>query len=104
MGTSVYEGKKLAQGVDLFVHNKKKSSDGRTALIVNTNDASFTTNLDQKGSQYLLTSDNLLSQKVFLNGEELKMQGIKLPKVKGKKVKGGNFTMPPHSIAFIVFD
>ncbi|MBS1600754.1 MAG: hypothetical protein JST75_21220 [Bacteroidetes bacterium] len=104
MGTKVYEAGNATQGVYLFAHNMKGRNDGKTLLVLNTNSESTTINIPSKGEQYTLTSNELQSDVVQLNGQKLKLSddGI-LPTIKGKKINSGNVKLPSASITFITF-
>ncbi len=104
MGTQVYEGHSPVDGLDVFIHDLK-GGDGYAVLLVNPHqtDTSFTVPADAK--QYLLTADEILSKKVKLNGEELKLNPDEtLPEIVGKNVPSGKIEMPPLSIMFLTFD
>lgn len=104
MGTDVYEAGSLTPGVDVFAHNLKGKSNGRTLLILNTNETEATVVLPKSASQYMLTADELLTKKVKLNGQELKLTDEdNVPTLKGEKVKAGTLKLPPHSIVFLAF-
>ena len=105
MGTKVYEAGKGAQGVYLFAHNIKGRNGGITLLVLNTNKESTTINIPANGEQYTLTSNELHSDTVQLNGQELKLSDDEmLPTIKGKKANAGNVKLPSASITFITFE
>ncbi|WP_435358011.1 hypothetical protein [Emticicia sp. SJ17W-69] len=106
MGTEVYEAGSLSSGVDIFAHNLKgKSKKGRTLLILNTNDTETAIVIPNAGTQYLLTADELLTKKVKLNGQELKLKADdNVPTLKGDKIKAGVLKLPAHSIVFLTFE
>jgi heparanase len=105
MGTEVYEAGTLAPGVDIFAHNLKGSSKGRTLLILNTNKTETTIAIPKSATQYLLTADELLTKKVKLNGQELKLTADdNIPTLKGEKLKAGTLKLPAHSIIFLTFE
>ena len=102
MGTKVYEAGKGASGVYLFAHNMKWHRDGITLLVLNTNKSPITIHIASGGEQYTMSSNNLQSDHVQLNGEELKLRDDDtLPIVKGKKIAAGNTVLPAASITFI---
>lgn len=102
MGNQVYEAKSLEAGVDVFVHNLKGKSKGKTVLILNTNKTATTVNIPSNAKQYLLTAEELMTKKVSLNGTELKMTANDaLPPIKGKSVKKGSVVLPAESIVFL---
>jgi heparanase 1 len=105
MGTKVYEAGKGAPGVYLFAHNMKGHNDGITLLVLNTNKASATINIASGGEQYTLSSNDLQSDHVQLNGQDLKLSGDDmLPAIKGEKINAGNVELPATSITFITFE
>ncbi len=104
MGTKVYEAGEGALGVYLFAHNMKGNNDGITLLVLNANKASATINIASGGEQYTLSSNDLQSDHVQLNGQDLKLSGDDmLPAIKGKKINAGNVALPSASITFITF-
>lgn len=104
MGTKVYEAGNGTQGVYLFAHNMKGNNDGITLLVLNTNKAPTTIKIPSSGEQYTLSSKNLQSDHVQLNGLDLKLSDDDmLPAIKGKKINAGNVELPSASITFITF-
>ena len=105
MGTEVYEAGSLSAGVDIFAHNLKGKSKGKTLLILNINDTETSIVVPKAATQYLLTADELLTKKIKLNGQELKlMADDNLPTLKGEKIKEGILKLPAHSIIFLTFE
>lgn len=105
MGTEVYESENLSLGVDVFVHNLKGKTKGKTVLILNTTDKETNMIIPSSASQYLLTADELTTKKVKLNGQELRLTANdEVPTLIGKKIKAGTLTLPAHSIMFLTFD
>ena len=105
MGTEVYETAPIEPGVDVFVHNLKNKPGGRAALIINTNAGETAFKIPANAIQYLLTADELLTKKVKLNGQELKLTvKEELPAMNGRPVKAGSITMPAHSVLFLTFE
>lgn len=106
MGTKVYEAGINNEGVDVFVHNLKKSPNGFAVLLVNPTDSGYSINLPTSAEQYLFSADteNLQTKTVKLNGEVLKLKSNEtLPVIIGKKVKAGQLQLPVHSILFLTF-
>ncbi len=104
MGTEVYDAGSLTSGVDVFAHNLKGNTKGRTLLILNTNDTETTVSIPKSASQYMLTADELLTKKVKLNGQELKLTADdNVPTLKGEKIKARTLKLPAHSIVFLTF-
>ncbi|CAH0997873.1 hypothetical protein EMA8858_04008 [Emticicia aquatica] len=104
MGNQVFEAGSLEAGVDIFVHNLKNKSKGKTVLILNTNNKSTTINIPSNAKQYLLTADELLTKKVSLNGKMLQMKANdELPEINGINIKKGIVQLPAQSIMFLTF-
>jgi len=105
MGTEVFEAGSLAPGIDVFAHDMKGNSKGRTLLILNTNNTEAMFPIPKGATQYMLTADELLTKKVKLNGEELILTADdNVPVVNGVKVKPGNLKLPAQSIVFLTFN
>jgi heparanase 1 len=104
MGTEVYEAGNLTKGVDIFAHTLKGKTKQKAVLILNTNNTKSNVIIPNDAVQYLLTADELLSKKMQLNGNELKMTANdELPKIVGKKLNKGTIELPAHSIIFLTF-
>jgi len=104
MGNQVYEAQALVDGPDMFVHNLKNTSDGYAVLLVNPNDTETSFQIPADAEQYLLTSDDILSKEVKLNGEVLQLNpDDTLPAIQGKNVPAGELVMPSQSIMFLTF-
>lgn len=74
-------------------------------MILNTNDTETTIVVPKAAAQYLLTADELLTKKIKLNGQELKLTADdKVPTLKGYKIKAGVLKLPAHSIVFLTFE
>lgn len=102
MGTKVYDVVLPIDGVDVFAHNLKGSKDGLAVLIVNPKDTECSINIPVKAEQYLLTTDELQTKTVKLNGTVLKLNpDDTMPEIKGKKIKAGEVLLPAHSIMFL---
>jgi len=105
MGTKVYEAGEGTPGVYLFAHSMKGNNDGITILVLNTNKVSATIDIPSGAEQYTLSSNDLQSDHVQLNGEDLKLSGDDLlPATKGKKINKGNVELPPATITFLTFE
>jgi heparanase len=105
MGNQVFDAKSSEAGVDIFVHNLKNKSKGKTVMVLNTNKSATSINIPSGASQYLLTAEDILSKKVSLNGTELKLNSNdELPVVKGKSIKKGRVELPAQSIMFLTFE
>ncbi|MEZ4901925.1 MAG: hypothetical protein R2822_09290 [Spirosomataceae bacterium] len=105
MGTEVYETSPIASGVNVFAHSLKNKPKGRTLLIINTNATESSVTIPADANQYLLAADELMTKKVKLNGQELKLTATdEVPALKGQKVKAGNVILPAHSVLFLTFE
>ncbi|MES2798179.1 MAG: hypothetical protein V4683_19580 [Bacteroidota bacterium] len=105
MGNQVFEASSAEAGVDIFVHNLKDKTKGKTVLILNTNKTATSVAIPSSANQYLLTAEDILSKKVSLNGTELKLNSNdELPTIKGKSVKKGTVELPAQSVMFLTFN
>jgi heparanase len=105
MGNQVYEGAALEPGVDVFVHNLKGSKNGKTVLVINTNDKPSFVNIPSAATRYVLTADELATKTVKLNGKVLTLTKTdEIPAITGMKSKAGRVALPAQSIAFFTFN
>lgn len=104
MGSKVFETQSPIEGLDVFVHDLKGNSMGYTVLVVNPKDSTSSFEIHDAAEQYLLTTNDILSKEIQLNGEILQLQSDDtLPEIKGKKVEAGRLQVPPKSIMFLTF-
>lgn len=105
MGEKVYNLPSPEDGIDVFAHSLKGGEEGIAVLIVNPNNKEASIEIPKNARKYLLSSDDLLSKNVKLNGETLKL-GInnELPEIKGENVDAGELKLPPRSHMFLVID
>jgi heparanase 1 len=106
IGTKVFDGRVLTDGVDVFAHSLKNSSKGIVVLIVNPKDSEYSIQIPAKAEKYLLTAeaDELQTKTIKLNGKVLKLKADEtLPDIKGEKIKAGEVQLPPNSILFLSF-
>lgn len=105
MGPKVYDAGTLTEGVDVFAHSLKNSSDGMAVLIINTQDYASSVKIPLPAEQYMITADKLQTKRIQLNGEELMLTAKEeLPVIEGEKIKAGELQLPPHSITFLSFN
>ncbi len=105
MGAEVFEGSNYENGIDIFVHSLKNNPKGKAVMILNTNNTASTLTIPSTAKMYLLTTDNLLSKNVNLNGTSLKMiNDDELPPIEGVKLKKGDVELPAQSILFLEFN
>ena len=104
MGTrSLDPGVVPAKNVRVYAQCMKDSRGGVTLMVLNmdkTSEASL--KLPVAGERYSLTSPDLFSQSVLLNGKELKTapDGT-VPTLQGEASRPGAMTFPPLSITFV---
>lgn len=106
MGTTVLDpGPSPAVNLHLYAQCLRGKPGGVTLLAINADRGASQTLTVPKGAEtYTLTSQDLLSSQVELNGSELKLgAGDVLPKIKGRPGAAGQMTLAPASITFIVF-
>ncbi len=106
MGTTVLDpGPSPAVSLHLFAQCLRSKPGGVTLLAINADrGASQTLAVPTVAETYTLTAQDLLSSKVELNGNELKLgAGDALPQMNGKAAHAGQITLAPASITFIAF-
>ncbi len=102
MGTQVFDSPASEEGLDIFVHNLRGSTQGKAVLVVNPTGAEQSITIQGKAEQYLLTADELQTKTVKLNGEVLALSADgSLPKIKGKTVNAGEVKIPARSTMFL---
>lgn len=105
MGTEVYDAGQAEHGVYLYAHNLKGNKNGRSLLVINTNQSATTVDVPKNAKQYTLTSDELQGKTVKLNGTDLHLgPRDEMPAINPKEIKAGNVELPALSISFITFD
>lgn len=105
MGTEVYDAGEGKPGVYLYAHSLKGNKNGRSLLVINTNQIATTVDVPKNAKQYTLTSDELQGKSVKLNGRDLHLgTHDEIPAITGKNIKAGNVDLPAFSITFITFD
>ena len=104
MGTTVLDpGSSPSENLHLYAQCLRGKPGGVTLLAINADKTEAQTIAIPIGAErYTLTSADLLSSSVELNGSELKLgAGDELPKLKGASVKAGQVTFAPASITFL---
>ena len=112
MGTTVLEagvqgaGPSPATNLHLYAQCMRSTPGGVTLLAINADkNAAQTLSIPTGAERYTLTSNDLMSQTVELNGTELKLgSGDALPRIKGKATKAGEVNLAPASITFLAFE
>jgi hypothetical protein len=104
MGKRVYDVAKQTNGTYLFVHSLKGSACGKTLLVINTKKKPIKIKIPSRARQYTLTSNNLKSKHVMLNGKLLNLtNNDQLPIIHGKRLKAGIVILPMLSVSFLTF-
>ena len=103
MGSTVLDAGNGADGLHLYAHCTPHKRGAVTMLAINLNSASRSIELQTGGQLYALTSSELQSATVDLNGRELALgKSDALPRLDPLTVKSGSVTLAPHSINFVV--
>jgi hypothetical protein len=106
MGTTVLDpGRSPSANLHLYAQCLRGKQGGVTLLAINADrSASQSLGIPKDAESYTLTSEDMLSTKVELNGSELKLGGgDALPQMKGKAEHSGQITLAPASITFLAF-
>jgi hypothetical protein len=104
MGKTVLDsGVPLGAGLHAYAFCLRDAPGGVALLVLNTDrTASQTLSLPAKAERYTLSSADLLSRQVQLNGTELKLAGNDdLPRLAGVAVPAGDLTLAPATITFL---
>ncbi len=104
MGTTVLEsGIPLQTGQHVYAHCLRSTPGGVALLVINNDRAkSHTLSIPVAGERYTMSSSDLQSQSVELNGTQLKLgPGDELPVLTGILIGAGNVEFAPATITFI---
>ena len=104
MGTTVLEsGIPLQTGQHVYAHCLRGTPGGVALLVINNDRAtSHTLSIPVAGERYTMSSSDLQSQSVELNGTQLKLgPGDELPVLTGILIGAGNVEFAPATITFI---
>lgn len=104
MGTrSLDPGVAQAKNMRVYAQCMKDTSRGVTLMVLNMDKTSETSlKLPVAGERYTLSSPDIFSQVVLLNGKELKPDPDgTLPPIKGEALRPGTTRFPPLSITFV---
>ncbi|MFX0555410.1 hypothetical protein ACOCEA_01350 [Maribacter sp. CXY002] len=105
MGVEVYEAKNIAPGVNVYIHDNKEKTKGRSALIINATGSDFSFEIPSEAKQFLLTADSLDTKTVQLNGKVLELNpDDSLPNITGETVGAGTVQLPSQGIMFLSFE
>lgn len=106
MGSTVLDpGPSSADSLHLYAQCLRNVPGGVALLAINADKgSSHTLEIPAKANRYTLTSAELESKTVALNGRELKLgSGDSLPNLKAQPVKAGQLSLAPASITFLTF-
>jgi hypothetical protein len=106
MGTTVLDaGQSPSENLHLYAQCLRGTAGGVTLLAINADESSAQTIAIPTGAErYTLTSADLMSAEVELNGSELKLGAVDaLPEQKGTNVHAGQVAFAPASITFLAF-
>jgi hypothetical protein len=104
MGTTVLDaGASPAPNLYIYAHCLRNAPGGVALLVINADrSAAHDLEIPSHTMRYTLTSKDLLSTSVELNGRELKVSSDgNLPQIEGKSLKAGNVRLEPASITFL---
>ncbi|HEX8874572.1 MAG TPA: hypothetical protein VF780_08080 [Nitrosospira sp.] len=103
MGTKVLDAGSPWPGLKLYAHCLPGHPGGVTILAINNSrNQPWSLELSLTSHQYMLTSHQLDSASVELNGNELKLQTSgELPLLQGERFPAGYINLPPASITFL---
>jgi len=103
MGITVLDpGIPATPDLHVYAHCLRKQPGGVALLAINAGNASHSLDLPLPSSRYTLTSDDLLSTRVSLNGNALNLvEDGSLPPIEGVAAEPGRQDFPPISITFL---
>jgi hypothetical protein len=104
MGTTVLDsGIPIAEGLHVYAHCLRGTPGGVALLVINNDKAaSRTLSIPVAGDRYTMSSSDLQSKTVQLNGAELHLgSGDELPVLAGIPIQAGNVEFAPATITFI---
>src|SRR6185295_5062884 len=103
MGSTVLDsGVPVRAGLHAYAHCLRDKPGGVALLLINTDRAaSETVSLPAAAERYTLTSRDLLSRSVELNGKPLTLVGDALPTLTGVRVPAGQVTLASASMTFL---
>ena len=102
MGTRILDAGPNQQGLHLYAHCQRGTPGGVTLLAINMKKTHERLAVTGPADVYALTSPDLQSTTVLLNGRRLAVRpDDTLPAMNPVRAKGGQVTLTPTSIAFI---
>ena len=105
VGTQVYDtNEPIREGVHLYAHSRKDGKEGYVYILVNNSRTEKTIlDIPVKSTRYTLSSNNLRSQEVLLNGKLLALENeYDIPQIKGIVEDKGLLEIEPLTITFLV--
>jgi hypothetical protein len=102
MGSKILDAGPIQPGLHLYAHCQRGTSGGVTLLAINMQKSSAMIDVAGPAEVYALTSPDLQSTTVLLNGRKLAVRpNDTLPSMTPVRSKGQQVTLAPTSIAFI---
>ncbi len=103
-GTKIYDThESIREGVHLYAFNRKDGKDGVCYVCINNSQTEALFLEVPDCVQYTLSSNKLRSERIFLNGQELKMvNDTTLPELSGQTVAAGMLELAPCTITYLV--
>lgn len=102
MGEVVLDAGQSQEGLHVYAQCQRGTPGGVTVLAINLKNSAANLQFPGPADVYALTSPELQSETVLLNGKPLGLgAGDKLPALNPASVKAGNVTLAPTSISFI---
>lgn len=107
MGTTVYDTHEpLREGAHIYAHSRKDGKDGVVYVVINNSVTEVTTvELPKASKCYILSSRELRSPEIMLNGAVLKMvDDNTIPVFIPVEQSAGTMQIEPATVAFLVMD
>jgi hypothetical protein len=104
MGTTVLDtGIPIEQGMHVYAHCLRGTPGGVAMVAINNDlEAPRSVNLPMEGERYTLSSPELQSEEVLLNGEPLALgENDDLPQLTGAATPAGELVLDPATITFV---
>jgi hypothetical protein len=104
MGNTVLDaGSASSVSLYVYAHCLPQKRGGVGLLVINADrDHAQSIDISAAGERFTLTSPNLTSKQVILNGNELKLgESDSLPPLNGVSTQAGELALPPASITFL---
>lgn len=102
MGTKVLDAGARQEGLHLYAHCQRGTRGGVAIVAINLKNAAVTLDLAGPADVYALTSPELQSKTVLLNGQALALgAGDRLPAMPGLRNASGRVELAPTSVNFV---